>query len=766
MKIRLMSNPRLLPVLSGALAMAALTFVSAPAAFAANTLTVWGNTGNTTWATGTYDWNTAGNWGAGAGPVPIGAGNIAQLRGNTSQTITLNLTSSITIGAISRAGSQTNFIINGSAITMDGTGMTTVAGTNTAGAFVAGEAALMSNQNNSTFVNLTINAGIIMLNTNLGIGGRSGTNSGNSMTIGGNITNGDSVTRQLNFRGGLNNAGTNTTVNGSIGATAGGGGGIAINNLITGNAGVTVNGAIGGATGTGAAITLENAATGTGTLSLTGVLGQTITSITQNSSTSRLSITSNAGNTNYAEGFVVKSGTLALVGPGGNSTTNFGSGNVTLGDTSGSANVTLSMGNTNNYVTNVNVLSTGGTKTFSAISSSTSSGPVISGNLLLQDNLTVGGATSTSFTFAGANNSIASGKTLILVQNATVNAYSYTLNGTFTGAGAISASGTTNQTTSIKFASTTSDYGGGTSLGAMGAGLVEVAADTVAGVGSFGSGAITLNGATLRADATADRSLSNAITIAADTTFATQASEKSLTFAGNATLTGNRTLTVNTGTTVAGKAVTFSAPVGEDAAGRSLTKAGTGTLVFEASNTYTGSTLVTAGTLVVGAAGSLNNSSSVVVSTGSTLTNNGTALTPALGLGEGATLAGSAGFTPTSLTISADLGGGFSTIVLSSSLAKSGALDFSLTNPTDGSYALFSGTAPTGLFSSVSVGGNALAPLGGNVFSAEVGGFAYTYDDNLNTLGIAAIPEPATLILASLGLAAIFIRRRTAGRTA
>jgi len=83
MMTRVMSFPRLFSILPGALALAA--FASAPAAFAANTLTVWGNAATpTNYVTGAYDYNTSGNWGAGAGPVPTGAGNIAQLTGSRS----------------------------------------------------------------------------------------------------------------------------------------------------------------------------------------------------------------------------------------------------------------------------------------------------------------------------------------------------------------------------------------------------------------------------------------------------------------------------------------------------------------------------------------------------------------------------------------------------------------------------------------------------------------------------------------------------------
>ena len=46
--------------------------------------------------------------------------------------------------------------------------------------------------------------------------------------------------------------------------------------------------------------------------------------------------------------------------------------------------------------------------------------------------------------------------------------------------------------------------------------------------------------------------------------------------------------------------VTFSGAIGEDVAGRTLTKLGTGTLFLSSSNTYSGGTTIKAGTLDIG----------------------------------------------------------------------------------------------------------------------------------------------------------------------
>ncbi len=147
-------------------------------------------------------------------------------------------------------------------------------------------------------------------------------------------------------------------------------------------------------------------------------------------------------------------------------------------------------------------------------------------------------------------------------------------------------------------------YSGGTTLSAG----TLVVGDNAA----LGMGTLTVKGGTLSATGGA-LSLANTVTLGGNFTVG---GSQALTFTGAVTLTGSRTITVtNTGPT------TLSGSIGQSAAGLGLTKAGAGTLTLSGANTYTGTTTVKAGTLLVNGSQA---GSAVSVNSGATLAGTGT----------------------------------------------------------------------------------------------------------------------------------------------
>jgi autotransporter-associated beta strand protein len=124
------------------------------------------------------------------------------------------------------------------------------------------------------------------------------------------------------------------------------------------------------------------------------------------------------------------------------------------------------------------------------------------------------------------------------------------------------------------------NYSGGTTLAA---GTLAVGA-----AGALGSGPLTITGGTFQADV-GPVSVANNVTLGGNVTIG---GTSLLTLAGNVTLTGSRTVTVS-GT--GGMSITGN--IGFDVLGRSLTKAGAGTLIVSGTNTYNGGTVINAGTL-------------------------------------------------------------------------------------------------------------------------------------------------------------------------
>ncbi|MDB5325192.1 MAG: Extracellular serine protease precursor, partial [Phycisphaerales bacterium] len=288
-------------------AMGGLAAVGVPAAHAANT-------------TITIPAGSAGNFSALA--VTLTAGDILQDSAlSAPAAFTLTVDQDLVLGTLklNNSGNHTGtFNADGTHfITLNNTGGTI------SNIFGTTNASIGQNANAGS---LTVAAPIILANAMADIGS---TQVG-TVTIAGAITASTATT--LNLRQNATQTSTTITdsISGSIGAT---GSAIAINNLSSGGGGNTkdifaISGAIGGAIGTGAAVTITNAATGTSPFNVSGILGATVSSITQNSSLSTMTIS--GANSNFAGATSVQAGTLSL-----GSSTALGSSALTLNNTSG-----------------------------------------------------------------------------------------------------------------------------------------------------------------------------------------------------------------------------------------------------------------------------------------------------------------------------------------------------------------------------------------------------------------------------------------------
>ncbi len=272
-----------------------------------------------------------------------------------------------------------------------------------------------------------------------------------------------------------------------------------------------------------------------------------------------------------------------------------------------------------------------------------------------------------------------------------------------------------------------------------------------------------------------NNTLSGTVTVqtgGSDSTF--QSDAGLLTFSGATALTSNATGARNILLTGAGN-IAVSGAITNGTATVSIAKQGTGTLTLSGTNTYTGTTNVSAGTLIVN--GSLANTT-VTVDSGATLGGSGT-------IAGATTVNGtlSAGNSPGILTFSGDLnlgsgstsvfevdgttrGTGYDGVDVGGALAYGGTLSVYFNAPNAGSYDLFSATAPSGDFSAVSIDGSGVSATftPGIGWSAISGGWQYDFANSTGDLTITAVPEPSTLAalagLAALGLAGARRRRR------
>ena len=211
-------------------------------------------------------------------------------------------------------------------------------------------------------------------------------------------------------------------------------------------------------------------------------------------------------------------------------------------------------------------------------------------------------------------------------------------------------------------------------------------------------------------------------------------------------LVGNATVlsagTSGTGHTIAG-------PIADGASAGSLIKTGAGVLTLSGSNSYTGSTTVSTGTLKLGSTGSLASSSAISVASGATF--------DVSSLAGGLTIAASQSLGGAGSIIGSLVFSGDSKLDFTSSLTvNSGTVTFNGFGIDDilgldgtvvsaGTYTLLGGSATFDLTNAFNVGAGNAADIGG-------GKSAYL---QAGSLQVVVVPEPGAFALAALGMAAV-----------
>ena len=394
-------------------------------------------------------------------------------------------------------------------------------------------------------------------------------------------------------------------------------------NAGTGSLSLTIDSsAVGGFTpGTITAQTLAGGAktitTATGTSIMNGVISG-VGGLTKNG----VGALTLSGNNTYTGATTINAGTLQLgaanrisnasaLTVAGGATFNLNNFAETIGSLSGAGNVTLGTGR----------LTTGGNNT-----STTYSG-IMSGT---------GGLTKAGtgiFTFSGANTytgatvinagtlQVAGGAAIAdtsAVSLANVAGTTLDLNGTNETIGSLAGGGATGGNVSLGVGTLTAG-GNNTSTTYSGVmsgtgGLTKAGTGifTLSGVNTY-TGATTINAGTLRLGAANRIADTSALTVAGGATFNLNNFAETI-----GSLAGAGNVTLGTGTLTAGGDNTATIYSGIMSGTGGLTKQGAGVFTLSGNNTYTGATTINAGTVQLGAADRIANTSAVTVAGGAT----------------------------------------------------------------------------------------------------------------------------------------------------
>ncbi|WP_396274878.1 beta strand repeat-containing protein, partial [Hyphomonas sp.] len=352
----------------------------------------------------------------------------------------------------------------------------------------------------------------------------------------------------------------------------------------------------------------------TGGLTISGIIGTNVGQVIQNSATSSLTLGAVANT--WTGGLVIKAGNVI----GGSNANTFGGNSnvITLGDTSGSANATLTPFNSATYPQAINVAA-GNTGVATLMLGTTTGSVVWGGAITLNNNLTIAksgstGATQVTGGITGTGNVVLNNTgttgTITLATGAINNI------GTITNSGApdvgtittISANIGSNVTGVIQNSATSplalsgsnASFGGGVTLTQ---GTLNLNSATAPGTGTLSiSGGTTIN-----------NSSAGALVISTN---------PAQVWDGDYTFTGTRSLDLGSGAvslgtaagtarqiTVSANTLTVGGVISDGTTATGLTKAGAGSLVLGGTNTYSGTTTINAGTLSIATSANLGNAS-------------------------------------------------------------------------------------------------------------------------------------------------------------
>ena len=319
--------------------------------------------------------------------------------------------------------------------------------------------------------------------------------------------------------------------------------------------------------GSGTVTNLNSSTASTLTLTTTGTLLATLTNASANglglvftgSNASQLLLISNTANS-YGGGTTLNAGVLAL---GGN-------------DVLGTGGLTVI-----------------GTSTTVQVRSNTTTARSYSGALAIRDAVILGDATNTgALTFSGSttlqSTATITGSSAVTISGPIGDSgsnFGLTKNGAalLVLSGNNAYSGLTTLASGTLRMSGTNSSNGGTLVQA---GVLQLGADS-----PLAGGSLQLDGGTVSSDSTTGRQLGNAITLSGSIVVGNSTNNGGLTLAGPMTISGTgRQLNV-------ASPVEISGAIGDGGQTLGFTKLGTGLLTLSGSNTYSGTTVITAGTV-------------------------------------------------------------------------------------------------------------------------------------------------------------------------